>query len=157
MVLTMKIIFCLMLALFPSYAEMYRDRLGDAHPNDDWKMRGVFCLLSGAISAKLFPLDQPYLLDLLRYTFLSVCIFSAVFPYWINYVHLKNGVTWYIYQNRAVPFNLLNSNEIFKHITGHLSRTAWPDKTYWWRQLGWKKRLIINCIIIVVGILTLFV
>lgn len=33
----------------PTAFEVIRDRHGDAHPNSDWKLRTILCIISGGV------------------------------------------------------------------------------------------------------------
>lgn len=140
----------------------------------------MFCIIAGVFSAFTLELSD-YWIDVIRYTSIATIWFGVVFPYWINYVHLRNGITSFIRKRpskpgevtlssaspvmaygvflikEAIPFGLLTDEEKFDHIVNHMSDTAWPDKIVWWRQLGWKGRAIVNaialCISIVIWIL----
>lgn len=164
----MKILFVILLLILPAWMEVYRDRKGDSHPNNDWQLRTFFCLISGVFSALLLPLST-YLIDLARYVAISGLWFSVIFPYWINYVHLKNGVTSYHkllekrYTGMGIEFisrrtgglqwSTMTSEEKFDHIVNHMSDTAWPDRIVWWRQLGWKCRAIVNAVLLCISII----
>jgi hypothetical protein len=96
------------------------------------------------------------LLLIAKYSIVSASLYASIFPYWINYVHLKNRITGIQrYLRVYVTYPHSKRKEIFMHVVSHLSNFAWPDKTWWWRKLGWKGRLIVNAIILIGG-LTLF-
>lgn len=156
-----KIFISTITLLFPMPTEGYRDRKGDAHPNSDWITRGIFCCISGLLVSFLWnQRTDLIIMDAIRFSFVSSLLFAALFPYYINWVHLKNKVTSYktyrINNGKSwvytYPYGTLTKKEIFDHVVGHLSDTAWPDKTWWWRRLGWKGRMIINSIILCIAI-----
>lgn len=155
----MKIFIAFLFLIFPTWFEGYRDRNGDAHPNNDWKLRGIICLISGIVATIILPKSEWMILDFLRYSTSSILLFTSVFPYWINFIHLKNGVTRYngIPKTHIYNFKNLNSNEVLDHVVKHLSDTAWPDKEKWYRAFGWGGRLIAYLLILCVAILLLFV
>jgi len=147
-----KIILSLFFLKLPTWFEVYRDRKGDAHPNSDWKLRGITCLLVGATASII--INHLTWGSFACYTIASVCFFTGIFPYWINYVHLRNGVTHLKYKSNThtlIPFSLATKKEVFDHVVNHLSTKAWPDKEPFWINLGWKNRLYINIGIVVVG------
>lgn len=148
-------IISLLSLLFPSAFEVRRDRNGDAHPNSDWKLRGLLCVITGALVA--FIHDGNFIINTIRYTATSICFFASVFPYWINYIHLKNKVTTYCHDHIYIQFEKLTRKEIIYHVSNHLSLTAWPDRVVWWRQLGGRVRSIINCIILITGLIIYFI
>lgn len=143
----MKFLITLLFDFSATWTEGYRDRHGDAHPNSDWKMRGLLCLIAGLMSALIDP-RLTYLIDVARHTSISALLFSALFPYWINYIHLKNKVTAYI-----IPFGLMTRQEKFDHIVNHMSDTAWPDRDPSWRSLGWKRRMAINATLLCLALI----
>lgn len=156
----MKFIIIFLAALTPTWFEGIRDRKGDSHPNSDWKLRGLLCFITAALSAFFF--RDNFWIDTIKYTVSSALLFAALFPYYINWIHLKNGVTTYKVvktwdDGRVVPmyykYNLLERKEIFDHIVNHMSDKAWPDKLVWWRQIGWKWRMVINTTFLIAAIL----
>lgn len=155
----MKVLIIFIGLLFPTWFEKRRDRNGDAHPNNDWKFRGLLCILAGATLALVYesrPFDfWQFLFDFNRFTIASILFFSSIFPYWINYTHLKNGVTTFagIPKHHIYSYRLLTRTEVFFHVVNHLSKKAWPDKESWWMALGWKGRAFVNGSLLLIGIL----
>lgn len=152
----MKLIVILTILLIPTEFEVIRDRKGDIHPNSDWKIRALLCATVGMIVTLAFTFQETYI-DFIRvsvvYTISSGLLFASVFPYWVNFVHLKNGVTTYNVHGKGMPYSLLTKWEVAKHVLQHLSQTAWPDKTWWWRWIGVGGRFVVNFILLVIAIL----
>ena len=158
----MKIIISLIILLFPTWFEVYRDRNGDIHPNYDWKFRGLTCIIAGFLApygVHDYTGWESYVLTSIKYTTISIMLFTSIFPYWINFVHLKNNVTRFagVTKSHRYDFKFLTYSEILKHVLTHLSDTAWPDKEQWYRSLRWIGRLIIYGLILCVSIYLLFV
>lgn len=158
----MKLLIIFISSLFPTWNEAYRDRHGDAHPNSDWKVRGVQCLITGLLSAlilvnqdfRMAITSWQFYINWVKFTISSALTFAALFPYYINFIHLKNGVTTYSHPNgKYYMFGFLSRKEKFDHIVNHLSKSAWPDKTVWWRRLGWKWRMVISAVFLISAIL----
>lgn len=159
----------LIILLAPTIFEIIRDRHGDAHPNSDWKFRANLCIGAGLFVALIHnePIYWPYLISLIRYSFIAGLLFAAIFPYWINWVHLKNGVTEVRVKIPSVGGKLIvdgfaeyfecSKKEVFMHVVSHLSKSAWPDKTWWWRAIGWQGRLLVNVIILSAALYLYFV
>ena len=158
----MKILIAFLILLFPTWFEVYRDQDGDVHPNYDWKFRGLLCILSGVLVAIIMHKNSDWLAEslvILKYILSSILIFTSVFPYWINFVHLKNGVTTFegIPKSHRYDFKYLNHYEVIDHVLKHLSNTAWPDKEKWYRDFGWGGRLIVYVLILCVSIYLLWI
>lgn len=173
-------IFGLIILLAPTIFEIIRDRHGDAHPNSDWKLRTTFCIISGGVfTLVMLPSDTTLnhaLLNFIRFIVVSGCLFTGIFNYWINYVHLKNGVTEAKVKIKNSLFNSpmtgtskplmfidgvadyfeCSKKEVLIHVLSHLSDSAWPDKTWWWRAIGWQGRLIVNTVILIGGLYLYF-
>lgn len=119
----MKEFVAVLLLCLPLFAELYEDRKGDKHPNNDWIYRGVIMILISTITAFMHieqyngPAD--YFKKFGQNFVLSFGIFSLFFPYLINLAHNKKR--WW----------------------DSLSKTAWPDKVYLWRMTPWYGRLFI--------------
>lgn len=152
----MKLIIIFLSLLFPAAIEVALDRDGDHHPNNDWKLRGMLCMIVGLTLCIIYSEHQfdLFTIDFLRYTLMSGLVFTAVFPYWINWVHLKRKITVYTYKKAFIPYALLTKKEVIHHVMNHLSDTAWPDKIWIWRLIGPYGRLIFN--ILLLG-LTIFI
>lgn len=144
----MKLLVSILLLIIPTWYEVFRDRHGDAHPNSDWKLRGFMCLVCGALVGMI---HGDLVFGTIKYTLSAIFLFAALFPYWINFVHLKNGVTSYMIPAR---YDLLNVDEILEHVKNHLSKTAWPDKTWWWIKLGANGRFIVYLVFFILAIIT---
>jgi len=93
-----------------------------------------------------------FIFNLVRFSTSSAFLFAAFFPYWINFVHLKNGVTHYRGINYKFPYKYLKLHEVLDHIVTHLSDSAWPDKEKWWRAFGWFGRSIVYLVFLFVGV-----
>lgn len=150
--MTLFLTLCLIIAvlLIPTMVEVTRDRKGDSHPNADWKFRALLCACAGIIVSITFNKPTNYVTFISSstvYAIASGLLFSSLFPYWINFVHLKNGVTRYLHKGIYVPYNWMLKKEVIKHVLQHLSDTAWPDKTEWWRKAGAGGRLVIYVIL----------
>lgn len=113
-------ILCILLLSSPMLVELYNDRNGDHHPNNDWMLRGLLMLVSALIVFFIHP-HKNFLQGLL----LSFGIFLLFFPYLINIVH---------YQRKVI---------IDSRWWDHLSSTAIPDKWYWWSNTPWYGRFFI--------------
>ncbi len=117
-------IICLSL---PVFVELYDDRNGDKHPNNDWLFRGITMIFFSGLFALLYH-DKNVIQNLL----LSFGIFAFFFPYLINIVHLKRGV-----------IKLAPGEKWYNH----LSAKAWPDNQEWWNGIPWYARLIMMGIV----------
>jgi len=151
----MRIIVSFILLLLPTWLEVYKDRNGDVHPNHDWIFRGVLCLIVGFLLGLVSTTNHHFLLPCIKYTISSALLFAGIFPYWINFVQLKNGITTYakVPKLHLYGYRLLSKSEVLDHVLNHLSDSAWPDKTKWWRSIGWLGRLIVNMILITIAVL----
>ncbi len=119
---------CILLLSIPLIWECWDDRDGDVHwsgldtepKNDDWILRALLMLLSSVAVFFLHPTKNFF-----QALLMSFAIFTLFFPYLINFIHYKRGVTsdpqWW----------------------NHLSKTAIPDKWPAWRGLHWSVRLLI--------------
>jgi hypothetical protein len=144
----------------PTALKVDRDRNGVKHPDPAFIVFIGIMIGAGFIAwcVKYWPVaGSSFTLALLliaKYSIVSASFYASIFPYWINYVHLKNGVTY-----RRLYYDVDRKHRyretIFKHVASHLSDFAWPDKTWWWRALGWRGRMIVNALILIGG-LTLF-
>lgn len=152
----------LLILFFPTALKVWRDRNGVKHP-DNWFVLFIALMAAMGILVLLIkPVDN--LLGLGKYSIVSWCLYASIFPYWINYVHLKNGVTdarvlvdlGYKKVYGMSEYFECSKKEVFLHVVSHLSRTAWPDKTWWWRALGWNGRLIVNALILIGGLILFF-
>jgi hypothetical protein len=116
-------IFAILMLCAPLFAELYDDRDGDEHPNQDWIWRGVLMIIFAALAAfmyiELYRGPADYFKKFGQNFVLSFGIFSLFFPYLINIAHNKKR--WW----------------------DSLSKTAWPDKVYLWRMTPWYGRLFI--------------
>jgi archaellum biogenesis protein FlaJ (TadC family) len=114
--------FCILVLLFPVIWECWDDRDGDDHggKNDDWILRGLLMLVGSMIVFLIHPTKNFF-----QALFLSFAMFTLIFPYAVNIVQYKRGVThdpkWW----------------------DHLSKTAIPDKWDAWSGLHWSIRLIL--------------
>jgi len=149
----MKTFMTIVILILPTLFEVYRDKYGDVHPNYDWRIRGITCFIVACIISFLM-YDTNYILNLIRFTTAATFLFAALFPYWINYIHLKNNVTTYagIPKSHRYGFRYLTMPEILNHVVKHLSDRAWPDKEKWWRSFGWGGRAIVYLVFLFVGV-----
>lgn len=113
----MKEIFSLLVLSTPVIWELFNDRKGDKHPNNDWLIRGLIML---AASALVSVGTGRHFLQALA---MSFGIFSLVFPYLYNILNRKKP--WYSY----------------------LSTTAIPDKWTYWAGTAWYGRMFILLVI----------
>lgn len=118
-------ILSLLVLCAPLAWELYDDRNGDDHgaKNDDWILRGLLMIVASVIVM----FTNPYR-NFAQAFILSFAIFTALFPYLVNIVHFKRGVT------------------TDSHWWDHLSKTAIPDK--WISFLPWWIRAIMYAIIL---------
>lgn len=118
-------IFCILVLLTPTAWELYDDYRGDDHngKNDDWKLRGLLMLVS-AITVWLINPHRNFAQAFI----LTFAMFAALFPYLINIIHYKRGVTsdpkWW----------------------SHLSKTAIPDK--WISFIPWYLIMLMYAILL---------
>lgn len=167
----------LLILFFPTALKVWRDRNGVKHPDNTFPYFILLMALCGMgvaiidvikIGPEIYP-NHRWLMA--KYSFVSWCLYASIFPIWINWVHLKNGVTSirkiivppmngpYMYFDSVYDFIAYaeaTRKEVFLHIVSHLSKTAWPDKTWWWRALGWKGRLVVNGLILIGGLILYF-
>lgn len=161
---TLLLILGLLILFFPTALKVWRDRNGVKHP-DNWFV--VFIALMAALGILVLlikPVDN--ILGWVKYSIVSWCLYASIFNYWINYVHLKNGVTEARVKILSVGGKLMvdgfaeyfecSKKEVFMHVVSHLSKSAWPDKTWWWRGLGWKGRIVVNALILIGGLILYF-
>ena len=134
-------IFCVLLLLCPLAYALWEDRDGDSHPNNDLLdilIIGVVAALSVATIHPMQPRFVDWLLDALRAGVFSASCYIALFPYLVNIMHYKRGVTadrrWW----------------------DHLSLTAWPDKWWLWRELHWSVRMILLILILATSTIIYF-
>ncbi len=113
-------IFCIACLCLPLLWELWDDRNGEKHPNNDWALRALFMVLGSGL-ASLFSHKHNMIQNLL----LSLGIFVFFFPYLMNIVHLKRKVT------------------TDKKWWDHLSKDAWPDNQDWWNGIPWFARLVL--------------
>lgn len=149
----MRTIAILIILLCPTWIETRKDRKGNKHPNHDWVYTLIFCIVTGClVSFSIHQLDIEFMV---RYSVASGFLFWAVFSYWNNLVELKNGTTTYakIPKLHIYSYRLLTWKEVLDHVVNHLSGTAWPDKTKWWRAIGWFGRLVVYLVFLTVAIL----
>ena len=101
----------------PLIWELFNDKQGDIHPNNDWMMRGIMMVASATLvslfgTKGFFPALG-----------LSLGIFFLLFDYLINIVNGKKQ--WW----------------------SALSPTAIPDKWEYWAATPWYSRLLIRIIV----------
>lgn len=113
----MKEIISLIVLSTPVLWELFNDRNGDIHPNNDWLIRGLIMLASAVVVS--IGTDRSFLQALT----MSFGIFSLIFPYLYNILNGKKP--WYNY----------------------LSKTAIPDKWTYWAGTPWYGRMIILLIV----------
>lgn len=117
-------LFSILVLTVPIIWELWDDRNGDEHvKNDDWILRGLLMVLGSIIVALINPNR-----NFIQAFFLSFAMFAALFPYLINIVHYKRGVT------------------SDKKWWSHLSKKAIPDK--WLYFLPWWTIAILYLIIL---------
>lgn len=128
--------FCIFILCLPTLYAVWEDRNGDVHPNNDL----VIITLIGLVAASCVGLmrGNSFWNDNFKGAFLSFCIFVSIFPYLMNIVHLKRGVTY---------------NKVWWN---HLSKTAWPDRLPTWRNLHWTLRMLFYALVLFTGIITYF-
>lgn len=165
-------IFGLIILFAPTALKVWRDRNGVKHPDPTFIT--FIGLMIGSGLVVLFmnlwgrcPCDViPVFLLWGKYSIVSASFYASTFPSWINLVHLKNGVTmarvnrsdWgnvMVYRTYR-GYSEIDRKELLMHIVSHLSKTAWPDKIWWWRAIGWKGRLIVNSLILIGGLYLYF-
>lgn len=172
----------LLILFAPTALKVCRDRNGVKHP-DRWGFillcchiivsTGLLVAIRNFIGVHVYfnPVMESYLISAViqvtTYYVTSAAIYASIFPYWINWVHLKNGVT-------EARVNIIVSNspmfirgvadyfecskkDVLMHVLSHLSNSAWPDKTWWWRAIGWQGRLLVNVIILSAALYLYFV
>lgn len=153
----------LLILFFPTALKVWRDRNGVKHPDNTFPYFILLMALCGMgvaiidvikIGPEIYP-NHRWLMA--KYSFVSWCLYASIFPYCINWVHLKNGVVQVgAWRMSFYHISYSSKKEIFLHIVCHLSKTAWPDKTWWWRGLGWKGRLVVNALILIGGLILYF-
>lgn len=115
-------IICILVLLIPYIWECSDDRNGDDHnaKNDDWILRGLLMLVASVVVFFIHPTKNFF-----QALFMSFAMFTLFFPYTINIIQYKRGVTndprWW----------------------DHLSKTAIPDKWPAWNGLHWSIRLLL--------------
>lgn len=140
--------------LIPTFREAWRDRRGDAHPNDDWKSRSLACIIAGLLcTISSANKDYPFAIQFIRFTGLSVGVFIATFNYLVNYIHLRYRVTRVVLRGNPIEYEMAHWTEVVHHVLDHLSDRAWPDKEPWWRKITWRGRLVVNVLGLVVFII----
>lgn len=178
----------LLILFFPTALKVWRDRNGVKHPDNTFP---YFILLMAFFGGGLMVIDVirigPEIYPnhrwlMAKYSFVSWCLYASIFPIWINWVHLKNGVVeislksnltleqkerikktfkdweedWNAPGMAVYSYLGATRKEVFMHVVSHLSKSAWPDKTWWWRALGWKGRLVVNALILIGGLILYF-
>lgn len=152
----------LLILFFPTALKVWRDRNGVKHPDNTFPYFILLMALCGMgvaiidvikIGPEIYP-NHRWLMA--KYSFVSWCLYTSIFNYWINYVHIKNDVVEPAV-NIARNYSDLSKRGIFMHVVSHLSKSAWPDKTWWWRALGWKGRLVVNALILIGGLILYFI
>ncbi len=115
----------ILLFLIPTLLAVYEDRNGDKHPNIDLLITGCFMLYI-SLAAFLLVGDWKVLITANLH---QIGLFIFVFPYLVNYVHFKRGVTsdpkWW----------------------NHMSKSAVPDKWPIWYKRPWYIRMVIAFLI----------
>lgn len=163
----------LLILFFPTALKVWRDRNGVKHPDNTFPYFLILMAFCGGglmvidvirIGPEIYP-NHRWLMA--KYTIVSWCLYASAFPYIINWVHLKNGVTEARVKILSVGGKLMvdgfaeyfecSKKEVFMHVVSHLSKTAWPDKEKWWRALGWKGRLVVNALILTGGLILYFI
>ena len=98
-------IFSILVLCVPLFWELWDDRNGDYHGkhNNDWLLRGMLMLVA---SAGLWLVNPHH--NFIQYFILSFAIFTALFPYLVNIVHLSRGVTedrrwWCHWNDKSIP------------------------------------------------------
>lgn len=164
----------LLVLFFPTALKVWRDRNGVKHPDPTFLFLIALMIGMGWVKWAMdvwgtcpCPDHLKQILLWVKYSIVSWCLYTAIFPYWINYVHLKNGVTEARVKIMSVGSKLLvdgvaeylecTRKEVFLHVVSHLSKSAWPDKTWWWRALGWRGRMIVNTLILIGGLILYFI
>lgn len=163
-------IFGLLILFFPTALKVWRDRNGVKHPDPTFILLVCLMMACGNFVWVIMNWDGwthdyiQWIIQASRYVIVSAAFYASIFPYLVNYVHLKNGVTEARIKIKSlvVPTYVVaeylecTKKEVFIHIVSHLSKTAWPDKTWWWRALGWNGRLIVNALILIGGLILFF-
>lgn len=110
---------------------LWDDRNGNTHiKSDDWILRGLLILVSSIVVWFIGYYWGLHDHNFWQALFLSFAMFAAFFPYLINIIHYKRGVT------------------TDKKWWSHLSDRAIPDKLDMWRATPWYARMIIYLIIL---------
>lgn len=121
------IIFIILLLIPTAYA-VYNDRDGDVHPNNDWVQIGVVMLVC-CLVVSFVDTHLNMLANLLRTFLMSFGLYCLLF-------------------NWAVVIMLVNRGKIElpkgKKWYQHFSKNTWPDNWFFWNQLSWWKRLLIQ-------------
>lgn len=112
----------ILLFCVPLFCELYDDRHGDEHPNNDWVWRGLLMMFVSVAYAMYQP-HEHFFASFGRAFVMSFGIFVLVFNYAINIIHKKPR--WW----------------------DSLSDTAWPDRLDYWRLTPWYGRLLFMLII----------
>lgn len=158
----------LLILFFPTALKVWRDRNGVKHPDPEFIYFIFVMILCGVFVAAYWAHSmRDFFIGAIKYPIVSWCLYASIFNYWINYVHLKNGVTEARVKILSVGSKLMvdgfaeyfecSKKEVFMHVVSHLSKTAWPDKEKWWRALGWKGRLVVNALILTGGLILYFI
>lgn len=139
--------------------EIKNDAYGEhkKHPNYDWERRTVLCALTGVLASCALTWIEHHdwqwtLWNAVKYSLCSAAIFIAVFPYAINYIHLKNHVTRAKTTKGYLEYQFLTRKEIIHHVLTHLSDSAVPDKYEWYRRLGPIGRLIAYDLLLIASV-----
>lgn len=124
----MKDFVFILLLLTPTAYALYDDRDGDKHPNRDYIMIGITMIIASVVVA-LFDSRLGFWINMLRNLLMSFGLYSLIFNWAVVYmlvkrkvIELPKGVKWYNY----------------------FSATTWPDNWFFWNQLSWWKRLLIQ-------------
>lgn len=150
----------------PLLWELKDDAPGDIHGkgNKDMIYRSILCFISGGlttlvISFKAGPEINVWM-NIIRYTLCTAGIFTALFSYVVNYIHLKRGITAYRVTPdaiKSIPFRLMKDREVFDHVVNYMNEKSWPDRWKLWRKIGWIGRGIVHLIIISISIILWFI
>lgn len=120
-----QIIIIITLCIPLGYA-IWEDRKGDKHPNHDWVIIGIIMVVVSFIAAFIDGRFNIWF-NWFRSFMLSFGIYAALFDYGVSFMYLISKKV----ERKVNPLT-------------HLSDTAWPDRTPWWRALGWGGRLFVK-------------
>ncbi len=121
----------LLIVFLPVALAVWDDKDGDSHPNNDLWIIGIFMFM---LSTWLM-IGDPSLLMLIKNMVVGITGFALFFPFIVNFVHYKRGVTkssnWW----------------------SHLSSKAWPDRLFLKYDIGWAMRLVLYLILFIIALL----